>query len=52
MVVSMGAGLFSGMPLDKMAATMKRDGRRPRLPGGGCRPWELCLARSYMKPAQ
>lgn len=32
MVVSMGAGLFSGMPLDKIAATMeKRDGRHPRL---------------------
>lgn len=28
----MGAGLFSGMPLDKIAATMeKRDGRHPRL---------------------
>lgn len=31
MVVSIGAGLFSGMPLDKIAATMeKRDGRHAR----------------------
>ncbi|XNN28731.1 hypothetical protein ACLK2F_19320 [Escherichia coli] len=39
MVVSMGAGLFSGMPLDKIAATMEKGmGGHPRLPGGGCRP--------------
>ena len=25
MVVSIGAGLFSGMPLDKIAATMEKD---------------------------
>ncbi|MGQ7790223.1 GntT/GntP/DsdX family permease [Shigella flexneri] len=38
MVVSMGAGLFSGMPLDKIAATMEKGWEAPWLPGGGCRP--------------
>ncbi|VEA45057.1 low-affinity gluconate transporter [Salmonella enterica subsp. arizonae] len=34
MVVSMGAGLFSGMPLDTIAATMEKgDGRHAGLPG-------------------
>lgn len=52
MVVSMGAGLFSGMPLDKIAATMEKG-------MGGTLGFlavvvalELCLARSYMKLAQ
>ncbi len=48
-----GLAFFSGMPLDKIAATMeKRDGRHPRLPRRWLSPRELCLARSYMKPAQ
>jgi Gnt-I system low-affinity gluconate transporter len=52
MVVSIGAGLFSGMPLDKIAATMEKG-------MGGTLGflaivvrWVRCLARFCMRRAQ
>ncbi|QED65528.1 hypothetical protein FTV95_19375 [Escherichia coli] len=52
MVVSMGAGLFPVCRSIKSQRRWKKGWEAPSASWRWLSPWELCLARSYMKLAQ